>query len=173
MFVAIFGCKSNTLSQQLLPMDELMRRIAADFALLDLDLRAGIVRLYDEIRLYLGRTLADEAALHARLLDRLGNPKGIEDRYALRWLPWSASASTPWLSASANSANNSKRKKCRIRHFCCFVRSPRSLLFQALLEQLRPILNCFKKFFTVPRQPVFPFDPFPLFHFKCVLFSSS
>jgi hypothetical protein len=60
----------------------------ADFALVDLDLRAGTVRLHDEIRLYFRRTLSDEAALHARLLDRLGNPKGVEDRYALRWLPW-------------------------------------------------------------------------------------
>jgi NB-ARC domain/WD domain, G-beta repeat/APAF-1 helical domain len=60
----------------------------ADFALLDLDLRGGSVRLHDEIRLYLWRTLPDEAALHARLVDRLGNPKEIRDGYALRCLPW-------------------------------------------------------------------------------------
>jgi WD40 repeat protein len=60
----------------------------ADFALLDFDLRAGIVRLHDEIRLYLGRALSDQAALHAGLVDRLGNPKGIKDHYTLRWLPW-------------------------------------------------------------------------------------
>src|SRR5262249_12986026 len=62
--------------------------LQSDFALLDLDLHAGIVRLHDEIRLYLGRALLDDAALHARLVDRMGNPKGIRDRYALRWLPW-------------------------------------------------------------------------------------
>jgi hypothetical protein len=60
----------------------------ADLALLDLDLHAGTARLHDEIRFYLGRTLCNEAASHARLVDRLGNPKEIQDRYALRWLPW-------------------------------------------------------------------------------------
>jgi WD40 repeat protein len=60
----------------------------ADFALLDFDLSASIVRLHDEIRLYLGRASMDQAALHAKLIDRLGNPKRIRDRYALRWLPW-------------------------------------------------------------------------------------
>jgi hypothetical protein len=34
------------------------------------------------------RTLGNEAALHARLVDRLGNPKEIQDRYALHWFPW-------------------------------------------------------------------------------------
>jgi hypothetical protein len=60
----------------------------ADFALLDLDLRGAHVRLHDEIWLYLRRTISDEAALHARLVDQMGNPKGIRDHYALRWLPW-------------------------------------------------------------------------------------
>ena len=60
----------------------------ADFALLDFDLRAGIVHFHDEIRLYLGRALSNQTALHARLVDRMGNPKGIKDHYALRWLPW-------------------------------------------------------------------------------------
>ena len=60
----------------------------ADFALVELDLRAGIVHLHDEIRLYLAGTVSDEAALHARLVERLGRPKHIKDRYALRWLPW-------------------------------------------------------------------------------------
>ena len=60
----------------------------ADFSLVDLDLRAGFVRLHDEIRLHLGRTMSDEATLHARLVDRLGNPKEIQDCYALRWFPW-------------------------------------------------------------------------------------
>jgi hypothetical protein len=60
----------------------------ADFALLDLDLRTGVVRVHDEIRLYLGRALSDEVVLHTRMVDRLGNPREIQDCYALRWLPW-------------------------------------------------------------------------------------
>jgi WD40 repeat protein len=60
----------------------------ADFALLDLDLRGGLVRLHDEIRLYFGRTISDEAALHARLVDRMGTPGQIQDKYCLRWLTW-------------------------------------------------------------------------------------
>jgi WD40 repeat protein len=61
----------------------------ADFALLDLDLRVGIVRLHDEIRLFFVRAIGSEAVtLHARLVDRLGNPKEIQDGYALHWLPW-------------------------------------------------------------------------------------
>jgi hypothetical protein len=47
----------------------------ADFALLDFDPRREIVRLHDEIRLYLGRTLSNEAVLHAKLVDRPGNPR--------------------------------------------------------------------------------------------------
>ena len=31
---------------------------------------------------------SEAVTLHARLVDRLGNPKGIRDGYALRWLPW-------------------------------------------------------------------------------------
>jgi hypothetical protein len=46
----------------------------ADFALLDFDPRREIVRLHDEIRLYRGRTLSNEAVLHAKLVDRPGNP---------------------------------------------------------------------------------------------------
>ena len=73
-------------------LDDLRTRITAkrlaDYALLELDLAAGLVRLHDEIRLYLGRTISDESALHARLVDRLGNPKKIQDGYALRWLAW-------------------------------------------------------------------------------------
>jgi hypothetical protein len=73
-------------------LDDLRTRITAkrlaDYALVELDLAAGLVRFHDEIRLYLSRTISDEAALHARLVDRLGNPKEIQDRYALRWLPW-------------------------------------------------------------------------------------
>jgi WD40 repeat protein len=60
----------------------------ADFALVELDLRAATIHLHDEIRLYLGRRLSDEVTLHGRLIDRLGSPKHIQDRYALRWLPW-------------------------------------------------------------------------------------
>ena len=60
----------------------------ADYALLDLDLRAGIVRLHDEIRSYLVRTIGDEPALHRRLVDRAQDPRRLEDRYLLRWLPW-------------------------------------------------------------------------------------
>jgi hypothetical protein len=60
----------------------------ADFSLLDLDLRTGTVHLHDEIRFYIGPTISSEAALHAKLIDRLGNPKDIRDSYGLRWLPW-------------------------------------------------------------------------------------
>src|SRR5262249_24692065 len=70
-----------------LDTQDITKRLA-DFALVDLDLRTGVVRLHDEIRLYLGRALSDEAALHARLVDRVGNPKEIQDRYALRWFRW-------------------------------------------------------------------------------------
>jgi hypothetical protein len=57
----------------------------ADFSLLDLDLRAGIVRLHDEIRLYLGRAIASEEAqkLHLRLLE------GYSFRYNILLGPWS------------------------------------------------------------------------------------
>jgi hypothetical protein len=70
-----------------LDSQEILERLA-DYALVNLDLRGGVVRLHDEIRLYLGRALADQAGLHRRLVDRLGNPKQIQDRYALRWLAW-------------------------------------------------------------------------------------
>jgi WD40 repeat protein len=70
-----------------LDTQEIATRLA-DFALLDFDLRAGIVGLHDEIRLYLGHALPDEESLHARLVDRLGNANGMQDPYALRWLPW-------------------------------------------------------------------------------------
>jgi WD40 repeat protein len=70
-----------------LDTEDIAKRLA-DFALLDLDLGKGLTRLHDEIRLHLGRAMLDEAALHARLVDRLGNPREIKDRYALRWLPW-------------------------------------------------------------------------------------
>jgi WD40 repeat protein len=60
----------------------------ADFTLIDLDLRAGSLRLHDEIRLHLVHMISDEAALHARLVDRLGDFKEIRDPYALRRLPW-------------------------------------------------------------------------------------
>ena len=70
-----------------LDTQEIATRLA-NFALLDFDLRAGIVRLHDEIRLYLGRALPDEQSLHARLVDRLGSAYDMQDPYALRWLPW-------------------------------------------------------------------------------------
>lgn len=45
--------------------------------------------MLDEIRLFFVRAMGSEAVtLHARLVDRLGNPKEIRDGYALRWLPW-------------------------------------------------------------------------------------
>ena len=60
-----------------------------NYRLVDLDLREGLVRLHDEIHSYLQRAISDETAvLHERLLDRLGNPKKIQDGYALRWLAW-------------------------------------------------------------------------------------
>ena len=63
--------------------------LLANFGLLDLDLGEGLVRLHDKIHSYLQRAISDETAvLHARLLDRLGNPKKIQDGYALRWLAW-------------------------------------------------------------------------------------
>ena len=63
--------------------------LLANYGLVDLDLREGLVRLHDEIHLYLKRAISGETAvLHARLLDRLGNPKQIQDGYALRWLAW-------------------------------------------------------------------------------------
>jgi WD40 repeat protein len=60
----------------------------ANYSLLDLKLLHGVVRLHDEIRLYLRRAIEDEAALHTRLIDRLGDPRQLRDSYSLRWLPW-------------------------------------------------------------------------------------
>ena len=56
------------------------------FALLDLDLRTGIVRLHDESRLYLGRAIASEEAekLHLRLVESWDELPGLPDVYAWR-----------------------------------------------------------------------------------------
>ena len=47
-------------------------RQPADHALLDLDLRRSLVRLHNEIRLYLLGAIKDHLALHTRLLDEYG-----------------------------------------------------------------------------------------------------
>ena len=63
-----------------------------DLSLIDLDLGKATLKLHDEVRLYLERKLADHAARHARLVDRLPDPRAVEgasydeaSRYALAW----------------------------------------------------------------------------------------
>jgi hypothetical protein len=63
--------------------------LLANCGMVHLDLRVGLVHVHDEIHLYLQSAISDEQAiLHGRLLDRLGNPTKIQDGYALRWLAW-------------------------------------------------------------------------------------
>lgn len=60
-------------------------QLLADFSLVDLDLRVGVVRMHDVIRAYLQREVSGERALHARLVEAWGDPRRLPNEYAWRW----------------------------------------------------------------------------------------
>ena len=70
--------------------EDLARRLAR-LSLLKLDLERGVLRLHDVMRSWLAATLADQPAIHNRLLAAWPDWQNLPDlpgEYAWRWLPW-------------------------------------------------------------------------------------
>jgi WD40 repeat protein len=67
--------------------EELAQRLD-DLSLLELHLRTTTISLHNVMRSYLANHLTEPAALHARLLDRWGDPYQLPDSYAWRYISY-------------------------------------------------------------------------------------
>ena len=63
--------------------EDLARRLD-DLALLEFDLKIGVLRMHDVLRAFLSARVPDTQALHARLVDAWSDPLALPDGYAWR-----------------------------------------------------------------------------------------
>jgi WD40 repeat protein len=66
-----------------LDSEDLARKLD-DLALLDFDLRSGMLRMHDVLRSFLATRVEDAPALHGRLVDAWGDPYALTEPYAWR-----------------------------------------------------------------------------------------